>query len=215
MTIPILASPTQTTCVGYNARMYTYKVEQAIQAAALLHEEHQRKGAIAIPYITHLMAVTMILRDYTSDENTLVAALLHDTLEDTDYTPDEMTTDFGKEVTNIVLTLTEPESVETNLTWLEKKQRYAKQLKSGPIEAVHIAAADKIHNFRSMIEDYHSDHNRFLQDFSGTPDARIEGYQMIANVINSRLKDGIVHEFNHTFALYKQFILDVQEKSQG
>lgn len=188
--------------------MYTYKIEQAIQAAALLHEQHQRKGSVPIPYITHLIAVTLILRDYTGDEDTLVAALLHDTLEDTDYTAEEMATDFGETVVEIVTTLTEPEEG----TKLEKKQQYARQLRKGPQAAVLIAAADKIHNFRSMIEDYHGDHNRFLQDFSGTIQDRIDGYQAIANVINARIKDGIVHEFNHTFELYKQFLYDVQEK---
>ncbi len=50
--------------------------------------------------------------------------------------------------------------------------------------------------------------------FFGTNlEARLEGYQNIANAINSRLSDGIVHEFNHTFKAYKQFIFDVQEKS--
>jgi (p)ppGpp synthase/HD superfamily hydrolase len=193
--------------------MYTFKVEQAIQAAALLHEPHQRKGSVPIPYITHLIAVTLILRDYTSDEDTLVAALLHDTLEDTEYTESEMSQDFGEQVTTIVRTLTEPADTDSTYTWLERKRLYAKQLKQGPLAAVEVAAADKIHNFRSMIDEYHNDHLRFLQEFSGKPQERLEGYQTIANVINSRIKDGIVHEFNHTFELYKQFILDVQEKS--
>jgi len=194
--------------------MYTYKVEQAIQAAALLHEEHQRKGTVTIPYITHLMAVAMILRDYTSAEDTLVAALLHDTLEDTDYTADEMKTDFGETVLTTVQTLSEP-SIEKCPGWLERKQHYVRQIKHGPEDAVMIAAADKIHNFRSMIEQYHDNHNAYLQDFEGTPAERLEGAQLMANVINSRLKDGIVHEFNHTFDLYKQFLNDVQEKKLG
>lgn len=193
--------------------MYTYKVEQAIQAAALLHEQHQRKGAIGIPYITHLMAVTLMLRDYTSDEDTLVAALLHDTLEDTDYTTEEMKADFGETVTAIVETLTEPQK-DPDLSWLQVKQQYARQLKQGSVAAVEIAAADKIHNFRSMVEGYHGNHQGFLQDFSGRLEDRIDGYQVIANVINSRLKDGIVHEFNHTFDLYKKFIIDVQQGLQ-
>ena len=78
--------------------MYTYKIEQAIKAAALLHQDQLRKGVVPLPYISHLMAVMLILRDYTDDEDTLVAALLHDTLEDTDYTPEELETDFGKTV---------------------------------------------------------------------------------------------------------------------
>jgi len=196
--------------------MYTYKVEQAIQAAAVLHQDHQRKGAVPIPYITHLMAVTMILRDYTSDEDTLVAALLHDTLEDTDYTATDMQDDFGQTVTTIVQTLTEPTHENgQRLPWLETKKRYATQLRKGPIEAVQIAAADKAHNFRTSVDEYHAEPNRFMQDFGKNLEERMEAYQAIANAINSRLKDGIVHEFNHTFAAYKQFILDVQINQEG
>lgn len=192
--------------------MYTYKVEQAIQAAAVLHESHQRKGVVPIPYITHLIGVTFILRDYTSDESTLVAALLHDTLEDTEYTAEEMTTDFGEDVTTIVGTLSEPRSsTGEKLPWTERKQQYTKQLRQGPLEAVMIAAADKIHNFRTIVEEYHGEHNRFLQDFGTKIEDRLDGYQLVANVINSRLKDGIVHEFNHTYELYKQFLINVQD----
>jgi (p)ppGpp synthase/HD superfamily hydrolase len=195
--------------------MYTFKVEQAIQAAAVLHQNHQRKGGVPIPYMTHLVAVTMILRDYTSDENTLVAALLHDTLEDTDYTASEMIDDFGAEVTTIVKTLTEPtHDGERKLSWLETKKRYATQIRKGPIEAVMIAAADKAHNFRNAIDEYHDEHNRFMQDFGKNLIERHEAYQDIANAINNRLKDGIVHEFNHTFEAYKQFIFDVQANNE-
>jgi len=196
--------------------MYTYKVEQAIQAAAVLHQQDVRRGAVPIPYITHLMAVTLILRDYTSDEDTLVAALLHDTLEDTDYTAEEMKEDFGDTVTDIVTTLSEPYyEGDTKLPWLEAKKRYADQIKKGPETAVLIASADKAHNFRSIVEEYSDDHNRFMQDFGTKLDLRMEAYQAIANAINSRLKDGIVHEFNHTFEAYKQFIIDVQTSKEG
>jgi len=196
--------------------MYTFKVEQAIQAAAVLHQDHMRKGVVPIPYMTHLVAVAMILRDYTNDESTLVAALLHDTLEDTDYTAQEMLDDFGETVTSIVQTLTEPtHDGERKLTWLETKKQYATQLRKGPIESVKIAAADKSHNFRSSIDEYHDEPNRFMQDFGKNLDERHEAYQDIANAINSRLKDGIVHEFNHTFEAYKQFIFDVQANKEG
>jgi len=196
--------------------MYTFKLEQAIQAAAVLHQDDVRKGAVPIPYITHLVAVMMIVRDYTSDEDTLVAALLHDTLEDTDYTVEEMTVDFGENVTKIVQTLSEPEhDGPASSNWMDSKMRYAKQIKNGPEAAVIIAAADKAHNFRSTVEGYHDDHNRFLQDFGKRLEDRLDAYQAIANSINSRLKDGIVHEFNHTFEAYKQFILDVKTSKEG
>jgi (p)ppGpp synthase/HD superfamily hydrolase len=192
--------------------MYTYKVEQAIKAAAILHQDQLRKGSVPLPYITHLMAVMLILRDYTTEEDTLVAALLHDTLEDTDYTTEELKVDFGENVAALVQTLTEPKvRNEVKVPWLEKKKEYAKQLRKGKIEAVMIAAADKAHNFRSLVEEYYDNHNRFLQDFGPHLSDRLEAYQSISNAINSRLPDGIVHEFNHTFQEYKNFIYDVQK----
>lgn len=192
--------------------MYTYKVEQAIKASALLHQDQLRKGSIPLPYITHLMAVMLIVRDYTDNEDTLAAALLHDTLEDTDYTIEELRDDFGDKVTTLVQTLTEPtRDGETKISWLESKKMYAKQLRKGPSEAIIIAAADKAHNFRSTVEEYYAEHDRFIKDFGPNLDARLEAYQTIANAINSRQADGIVHEFNHTFKEYKNFIFDVQK----
>ena len=192
--------------------MYTYKVEQAIKAAAILHQDQLRKGDQALPYITHLVATMLILRDYTSDEDTLVAALLHDTLEDTDYTEVELREDFGDKVADIVTTVTEPKrDGEVKIAWIDVKKGYAKQLRKGPIEAVYVAAADKAHNFRTTVDDYYNNHDAFLRDFGTHLDLRLEAYQNIANAINSRLKDGIVHEFNHTFEAYKDFIFDVKE----
>lgn len=192
--------------------MYSYKIEQAIKAAAVLHQDQVRKGLVPLPYITHLIAVLLILRDYTSEEDVLVAALLHDTLEDTDYTPEELEADFGSTVLSYVRTLTEPKRRdEKKLPWIETKKGYAKQLRTGPIEAVMIAAADKAHNFRAIVDEYLEDHDRFLKDFGPHLDLRLEAYQSIANAINNRLTDGIVHEFNHTFTEYKNFIFDVQD----
>ena len=118
------------------------------------------------PYITHLVATAFTLFDYTKDEDVIIAALLHDTLEDTDYTSAELAEDFGGRVCELVETVTEPKSTpEHRIPWLERKMIYAKQLKKGPKEAVLIATADKIHNFRTMVEDYYDAHDRFIQDF--------------------------------------------------
>ncbi|MBP9842470.1 MAG: bifunctional (p)ppGpp synthetase/guanosine-3',5'-bis(diphosphate) 3'-pyrophosphohydrolase [Candidatus Pacebacteria bacterium] len=192
--------------------MYTYKVEQAIKAASILHQDQLRKGVVPLPYVTHLMSVMFILRDYTTDENVLVAALLHDTLEDTDYTAEELREDFGEEVAKLVETVTEPRfRNDKKIPWMESKKEYAKQLRKGPKEAVMIAAADKAHNFRTIIDEYYTNHDRFLQDFGTDITGRLEAYQHIANAINNRLTDGIVHEFNHTFKAFKEFLIDVQE----
>lgn len=190
--------------------MYTYRVEQAIKAATVLHDGQYRKGPIAVPFVSHVLSVAMLLREFTDDETTIVAAVLHDTLEDTDYTVEELTEDFGKDVAELVLTLTEPPKSEVS-DWLERKKIYAEQLKHGSVAAVQIAAVDKMHNFRSMVEDYYNDHNAFLQDFGKKIDLRLEAYQRISNVINNRLDGPIINEFNNVFETYKEFLYEIEK----
>lgn len=193
--------------------MYSYRIEQAIRAAAILHHDQLRKGSLPYPYITHLLSVAFIIQEYTTDEEVVIAALLHDTLEDTDYTSEELIADFGERVCLLVTTVTEPtEKNGKRLTWVEKKLAYAEQLKKGPEEAVTIAAVDKIHNFRSMIEEYHDNHLRFMQDFGKNLDERLEVYQAIANSINKRLDGPLLAEFNYIFEQYKEFIYTIQQK---
>ncbi len=196
--------------------MYSYKVEQAIRAATILHQDQLRMGTLPLPYISHLMAVVLILSDYTDDEDTIVAAFLHDTLEDTDYTPEELHEDFGGPVAEIVLSLTEPKvASDRKLSWLERKREYNAQLKKGSEKTLMIAAADKSHNFRTVVEEYSADHKRFLEDFGPQTEERMEIYQTMANTLNSKLKSDIVHEFNHTFTEYKNFLINVEKTTNS
>lgn len=195
--------------------MYSYRIEQAIRAAAILHKGQLRKGAAPLPYITHLMAVTMIVSDYTDNEDIVIGALLHDTLEDTDYTSEELQEDFGGDVREIVETLSEPKSADgKKLSWRERKQHYAKSLKKASVEALTICAADKIHNMRTIVEEYYDDHSRFMAEFSGSLEDRALMYQDISSVLNSRLKNDIIHEFNAVYTEYKNFILDVKKSKE-
>lgn len=195
--------------------MYSYRIEQALRAATILHKDQVRKGAVAIPYVSHLFAVTMIVSDYTQDEDILIATLLHDTLEDTDYTAQELREDFGGEVCELVEILTEPQTTEfKSLTWKEQKIHYAKSLRGAPEKALIIAAADKIHNMRAIVEEYYDDHVRFMADFNGTLEDRMLMYQDISNALNRSLKNAIIVEFNHVFEEYKNFIIDVKKTKE-
>jgi (p)ppGpp synthase/HD superfamily hydrolase len=192
--------------------MYSYRIEQAIRAAAVLHHGQERKGSMPFPAITHLISVALILHDYTDNEDVIVAALLHDTVEESDYTLEELETDFGGKVREIVEALTEPPSTpEKKISWLDQKKQYAVQLKKGPKEAVMVAAADKAHNFRTIVEEYYEAPERFLTDFGKNQEERLEAYQTIANVINNRLEGPLLDEFNHVFESYKEFIYVVKK----
>lgn len=192
--------------------IYSYRVEQAIRAAAVLHKNQTRKGAVPLPYVAHLFAVATLVADYTDSENAYIGALLHDTLEDTDYTEEELRQDFGEEIYRIVKPLTEPQDTEKQqYTWRERKRAYAEQLKEAPEESLIVAAADKIHNMRTTIEEYAEAYERFVREFGGSLDDRALMYQDISNTLNNRLDNGIVAEFNHVYTEYKNFVLDVQK----
>ena len=175
--------------------MYSYRIEQAIRAAALLHEGQKRRGKVPLPYVTHLAAVAWIVSDYTNSEDAIVSAWLHDTLEDTDYTTEELEDD-------------------KKLTWAESKEAYNEQLKTGPDEALILAAADKIHNMRSIVEEYHGNHKAFLKDFPGDLNERALRYQNLSNILNRRLTNDIIAEFNHVYTEYKNFLSHVKKNSE-
>ncbi|NCN52397.1 bifunctional (p)ppGpp synthetase/guanosine-3',5'-bis(diphosphate) 3'-pyrophosphohydrolase [Candidatus Parcubacteria bacterium] len=195
--------------------IYSYRIEQAIRAAAVLHEGQVRKGKVPFPYLTHLVSVMLIVSDYTNEEDVIIAALLHDTLEDTDYTERELRADFGNTVTEYVLHVSEQDGSEAVVAdWKERKEQYAKLLDKAPEGSLIVSAADKIHNMRSIIEEYYTEHERFMEEFGGSLEDRVRMYQEISNVLNRRLQNDIIHEFNHVFDEYKKFITYVQKEAQ-
>src|SRR5690606_26659997 len=132
-------------------------------------------------YITHLAAVALIVADYSSDEDTVIAAYLHDTLEDTDYTLQELKNDFGGEVADIVETVSEHQgkTEKKEKTWKERKEQYIRQLNKGGEAALIVAAADKIHNLRSITEEYFEHPVRYLHDFGSDLREKLLMYQEI------------------------------------
>ena len=195
---------------------YTHKIEQAIRAASVLHKDQVRKGDMPFPVISHLVSVGMIVSDYTDNEDVIAAAFLHDTIEDTDYTAQELQEDFGGTVRDIVESLSEPqvESDGGKTIGKKKKNVYVQQLEKAPVEALIVCAADKIHNMRTMVEDYYDDHSKFMANFGGRLEDRIFCYQEISNVLNKRLKNEILTEFNNVFSEYKNFIADVKKTKE-
>lgn len=195
--------------------MYSFRIEQALRAATILHKDQMRKGSIPIPYVSHLVAVAMLAQDYTDNEDVIVACLLHDTLEDTDYTADELQKDFGPAVRELVEIVSEPSIVEIEpLTWKERKQQYIDQLKNAHSDALIVCASDKIHNMRTIVEEYTNNHIRFMADFAGSLEDRMYVYQDISNTLNRNLKNDIIHEFNSVFEQYKNFITNVKKTKE-
>ena len=89
--------------------IFTGRIEQAIALALRAHEGQVRKGDGQLPYVVHPVTVALILSRYTGDEDTIIAGLLHDTLEDTLVTKEEVERGFGERVRDMVLDVTEPD----------------------------------------------------------------------------------------------------------
>src|SRR6185503_12094892 len=102
------------------------------------------------PYITHPLAVATILAELGMDTTTLVAALLHDTIEDTDYTLDRMQADFGGEVSLLVDGVTKLDRVKLgDAAKAETIRKMVVAMAKDPRVLV-IKLADRLHNMRTL-----------------------------------------------------------------
>ena len=149
---------------------------QAILFASEKHRDQRRKGANQAPYINHPIAVAEILWRVggVRDEVTLQAAILHDTVEDTDTTPEELEKIFGVEVRDVVMEATDDKS-------LPKAERKRLQIEHAPHKTVRARAvkiADKISNLRDIIHTPPSDWSQ----------ARIREYVIWSNMVVTGLR---------------------------
>ncbi len=123
-------------------------LERAYLTAERMHGTQMRKSGD--PYITHPLAVTTILADMGMTEPTLVAALLHDTVEDTPYTLEELRLDFGDEVAQLVDGVTKLDKVKYGETAQAETIRKMIVAMSRDIRVLVIKLADRLHNVRTL-----------------------------------------------------------------
>jgi len=123
-------------------------LERAYTMAERLHGTQMRKSGD--PYITHPLAVTTILAELGMTEPTLVAALLHDTVEDTPYTLEELTRDFGSEVALLVDGVTKLDKVVYGDSAQAETIRKMIVAMSKDIRVLVIKLADRLHNMRTL-----------------------------------------------------------------
>lgn len=126
-------------------------IKKAYDVAKKAHGNQYRKDGTG--YITHPVAVAEILLEIDADEATLIAALLHDTIEDTEITSKEITKEFGKEICHMVEAVTKLSKKEYLGDYEEhKRESFRKMLLMGADDkrALVIKIADRIHNMRTL-----------------------------------------------------------------
>lgn len=150
--------------------LYSPLVERALRVAADAHA-HQSRKATTIPYLTHLAGTALILtRAGIVEERVLAAALLHDGIEDTSLTEEEIARDFGEEVARMVVDASEIKLDERGekIAWHDRKQEHRARLRDCSVESRAIVLADKVHNLGTIVDDLAVDPSTWFR-FRATP----------------------------------------------
>jgi GTP pyrophosphokinase len=123
-------------------------LERAYEVAELLHRDQRRRSGE--PYITHPLAVAAILAELGVDTTTLVAALLHDTVEDTVYTLEQARAEFGEEVAHLVDGVTKLDKLRFGEAAEGETIRKLILAMARDLRVLVIKLADRVHNMRTL-----------------------------------------------------------------
>ena len=161
--------------------------DKAAKFAIDAHHNTERRGK-GYPYIIHPMEAAAIVATMTNDQELLAAAILHDTVEDTDVTIEEIRERFGDRVAVLVQNETAP--LDDSLTWREKKAAQLKQLADAPHDSKVVALGDKFSNMSGIALDYRQIGDEVWKRFhapNGKPD--VEWYYRSLAEALSELSD--------------------------
>ena len=136
-------------------KMDTSLLDKAIQFAVKAHSGVERRGK-GFPYIVHPMEAVAIVASITSDQEMLAAAMLHDVVEDTVYTEEDIRKEFGDRIARLVASETDIviDGKAESESWVERKQYAIDRLAKLDIDAKIVSLGDKLSNARAMLNDY-------------------------------------------------------------
>ena len=142
-------------------------LDKAIVFATEVHKGQFRKGT-EIPYILHPMEAAAIVGTMTTDNEIIAGAVLHDVVEDTDTTVQQVQEFFGARVAKLVTAESEDkrEHLSAESTWKIRKQETLDHLKTAPIDVKMITLGDKLSNIRAINRDYNTIGDALWQRFN-------------------------------------------------
>ncbi len=174
--------------------VYSERVDAALVYASDLHRYQVRKGS-DIPYVTHLLGVASIVGENGGTEDEVIAALLHDAVEDQGggVTREEIVARFGSTVAATVDGCSDTD-VEPKPPWRERKEDYIAHV-AGASESVRlVSAADKLHNARAILADLRTLGDELWGRFKGGKDGTLWYYREILGVFRAAGTNAIVEE---------------------
>ncbi len=138
-----------------NKPLDTQLLDRAIIFAVKAHSGTERRGK-GYPYIVHPLEAVEIVSTMTSDQELLAAAALHDTVEDTPVTVEQIRAEFGPRIASLVAAESDQvfEGVSESDSWHDRKQAAIDRLARASREAKMVALGDKLSNMRAIARDY-------------------------------------------------------------
>lgn len=138
-----------------NAPLNTALLDRAIIFAVKAHAGTERRGK-GYPYIIHPLEAVEIVATMTPDQELLAAAALHDTVEDTDVTVEQIRSEFGDRIATLVADESEerPNGLSDEESWHDRKRAAINHLANASHDAKIVALGDKLSNMRAIARDY-------------------------------------------------------------
>ncbi len=184
--------------------MLSVRFTAALLTAAELHAGHVRKGS-GVPYLAHLLSVAALALEHGADEDTAIAALFHDAIEDQAQTfaggaeaLRAMLADrFGEHVVAIVDACTDAESFPKP-PWRARKEAYLASVPQKSEDALLVSAADKVHNARSILRDYRQLGDELWTRFRGGKEGTLWYYRALVDAFHQapQAPPALVYELN-------------------
>jgi (p)ppGpp synthase/HD superfamily hydrolase len=166
-------------------------IDKALAVASRAHKGQIRKNPrLEIPYIQHPVMVGFILQKAGYDDRVVAAGILHDVLEDTKISQEELEKEFGKEIAVLVNQVSEQDK---SLSWEVRKERYWERLKTIPAPARAIVTADNIHNIHSIIDCLNQDID-IWSVFKRGKEIQMKKFNRLLGVLESCFQHPLVEE---------------------
>jgi len=172
---------------------YSSRFDEAMALAVEAFRPVKRK-ATGVPYLSHLMQVCVTVTEFGGDEDLMIAALLHDYLEDIEGSSvQELERDFGARVAELVLALSDT-THRPKPPWRERKERYLSTLADKSEEVWLLCAADKLHNCRSLLRDHRAIGDEVFLRLAGKKDGTKWYYNAIVVALSARWSHPLLDE---------------------
>ena len=174
--------------------------EKAKIFAIKAHKGQIRKNEQDKPMIMHPISVGMLLEEFGYDDNVIAAGYLHDVVEDTKYTIEDIKQEFGDDIASLVMGASEPDK---SLSWEERKKHTIEQTKTLPLRNKLLICADKINNLEDIMLKFIKFNNR---DFSAFKRGEEQQKWYYSNVYES-----IIYGEDSNLPIFKRLkeVLDV------